>query len=349
MIDRRSFLVLGTALSASSLVACDRKTPPAQTPPPKAAEDALRLSVEAARAQVAAKRRYRIGLLFPFQGIPFWVNEAYGVFDQAAKSGIDIVWRSADGYENVDRQVAQIAEMKSLKVDGVLLGATSFAGTRAAVEDLVASGTPVVNHVTSTDSPKVSASVLVDYADIGRKQAQQIKRALPSGGEVLMLTGPAGAEWSTNETNGFKAEIGTNSPWRLVAERNSNPDRVEAQRIMEDLLVRFPKAQACFSVTDSLAMGAIDALGETRAKTAVVTTAGFSEETVAPLKAGRITVNVDESPVLIGRAAVNAMVRVLNGDTVARRQFVPTPAHTPESVSKGIDPDQWAPAKWRMP
>lgn len=346
-MNRRSLLLQMSALTGLALAGCERRDAVPAAPSGPAAP-AVRLSVDDARAAVSARKRYRLGLLFPFQGIPFWTNEAYGVFDQAAKAGVEIIWRSADGYENVDRQVSQIAEMKALGVDGVLLGATSFAGTRAAVEDLVSSGVPVVNHVTSTDSPVVSSSVLVDYEDIGRRQAKYLKTALPAGGEVLMLTGPTGAEWSTNESNGFKAELGAGSPWRVVAERNSNPDRVESQRIMEDLLVRFPNAAACFSVTDSLAMGALDALsGETRPVT--LTTAGFSEESVAPLRAGLIGVNVDESPVLIGRAALSSIVRVLNGETVAKRQFVPTPEHTRQSVTAGVDSGQWAPAGWRMP
>jgi len=316
-----------------------------------AADDAnaARLSQAEAEAIVRAARRYRIAVLFPFQGIPFWVNEAFGIFDQGAKAGVDLLWRSADGYEHVDRQVAQIAEMKALGVDAVLLGATSASGTRAAVEDLIASGTPVVNHVTSTASPRVSSRVLVDYADIGRRQAAFLKRARPSGGEILMLNGPAGAEWSTNEVNGFKRELGGNAGWRIVAERNSNPDRVAAQRFVDDLKVRFPETVGCFTVTDSLAMGAMDSLGAIAGSQALITTAGFSPETVEPIRSGRIALNVDESPVLIGRAAMNAVVRLLNGERVPDRQFVPTPEHTAESLRAGVRDGQWAAQGWSLP
>src|SRR3978361_901323 len=47
-----------------------------------------------------ANRRYKLGVLFPFLGAPFWVNEAYGVLDQGKLNGVEIVWLSADGYDN---------------------------------------------------------------------------------------------------------------------------------------------------------------------------------------------------------------------------------------------------------
>jgi ABC-type sugar transport system substrate-binding protein len=347
-MDRRSVLLWG---AAGLITAACRQQGNEKSPTPGSEDkQAARLSEAQAREIVAAKKRYKIAVLFPFQGIPFWTNEAFGIFDQAEKAGVDLIWRSADGYENVDRQVQQLSEVKSLAVDAVLLGATNFAGTRAAVEDLVQSGIPVINHVTSTDSARVSSRVLVDYADIGRRQALYLKQALPNGGEVLMLNGPAGAEWSTNAVNGFKAELGAGSNLRIVAERNSNPDRVAAQRFVEDLIVRFPNAVACFSVTDSLAMGAVDALkGANKAGKVKVTTAGFSPETVEPIKQGLIHLNVDESPVLIGRAALNATVRVLNGDAIANEQFVPTPEHTLQSLQTTNLDQQWAPTSWKLP
>ena len=347
-MDRRSVLLWGAAGLLTA--ACGELGGKKNADTTLKASDAARLTEAEARAIVAAKRRYKIAVMFPFQGIPFWANEAFGVFDQAGKSGVDLIWRSADGYENVDRQVQQLSEVKALGVDAVLLGATSFAGTRAAVEDLINSGIPVVNHVTSTDSSQVASRVLVDYEDIGRRQARYLKQILPAGGEVVMLNGPAGAEWSTNSVNGFKAELGDNANLRIVAERNSNPDRVAAQRFIEDLIVRFPNMAACFSVTDSLAMGAVDALiGANRAGKVKVTTAGFSPETVGPINQGLIDLNVDESPVLIGRAALTTVVKILNGESVAKEQFVPTPEHTRESL-RGYDlSSQWAPSSWRLP
>lgn len=349
-IDRRNFILGASAFSLLPVAACDRTSPGSQRAIPPVNDTVLRLSETEAMDVVAAQSRYKVAVLFPFQGIPFWVNEAYGLFDQADKSGIDLIWRSADGYENVDRQVQQLSEMKALGVDAVLLGATNFAGTRAAVNDLIASNIPVINHVTSTDSDKISSRVLVDYKEIGQKQAQHIKERLPEGGQILMLNGPAGAEWSGNEVEGFKEIIGSDGAWDIVAERNSNPDRVEAQRFIEDLIVRFPDAAAIFSVTDSLAMGAVDALrGAGKDGTVVVTTAGFSPETVEPIKNGSISLNVDESPVLIGRSAINAVVNVLNGNEVAGTQFAPTPSHTAASLSDASLSTQWAPEGWTLP
>ena len=317
---------------------------------PDVNDNIVELSKDESENVVIAKERYKIAVLFPFQGIPFWVNEAYGIFDQASMSGVDVIWRSADGYENVDKQIQQLSEMKALGIDAVLLGATNYAGTRAAAEDLIADGIPVINHVTSTNSDKISSRVLVNYTEIGRRQAEYILESNPDGGKIIMLNGPAGAEWSANEVSGFKTALSSNPDWVVVAERNSNPDRVSAQRFMEDLLVRFPDVTAVFSVTDSLAMGAVDALNSAgKAGNVIVTTAGFSPETVVPIRDGLIHLNVDESPVLIGRAALNTAVSILNGDEVPGIQYAPTPSHTKESIDELMLENQWAEAGWTLP
>src|SRR4051812_836656 len=65
--------------------------------------DTMRLSSDSAMLDLPhPARRYRLGVLFPFLAAPFWVNEAYGVLDQASKVGVDVVWLSADGYDNID-------------------------------------------------------------------------------------------------------------------------------------------------------------------------------------------------------------------------------------------------------
>jgi ABC-type sugar transport system substrate-binding protein len=83
-------------------------------------EDTVRLQKPLA-ASPTPKRRYKVGVLFPFMASPFWVNEAYGVLNQAEKLGVEVVWLSADGYDNVDKQSAQLEDLATQKVDAILI------------------------------------------------------------------------------------------------------------------------------------------------------------------------------------------------------------------------------------
>ncbi len=293
-------------------------------------------------------RHYRIGVLYPFLASPFWVNEAFGVQDQARKLGIDIIWLSADGYDNIDKQNSQIEDLVVQRVDALLIGATSSTGTVPAVDRAVARGVPVFAHVSSANTDKISSSVVDDDLSIGQQQAAFMGTALGGKGLVAMLNGPAAADWASRRVRGFKNVLAEKYPGiRIVVERNGVPDRADAQRLTEDLLAANPRLDGLFTVADGIAMGAADAIANAgRTKEITVTTASFSRETLPYIANGRIKLNIDENPVLMGRAAVNNVVRGLNGETVPRILYVPNPPYTAKTVLL-VDPaTQWAPSDW---
>ncbi len=309
-----------------------------------------RLAPNAAIDRPRPARRYRIGILYPFLASPFWVNEAYGVTDQARVLGVDIVWQSADGYDNIDKQNGQIEDLVSKRVDAILLAATSSTGTAPAVDRAAAAGIPVFAHVTSSSSPRVVSAVIDDDLEIGRRQAAFMGKALAGKGSVAMLNGPAAAEWSSLRVRGFKEVMKRDFPGiRIVAERFGIPDRADAQRLAEDLLSAHPKLSGLFTVADGMAMGAADAARMAgRVESMVITTASFSREAVPYMLRGDIDLNVDENPVVIGRVAMNIVVRALNGEAVPRIVYVPNPEMTRDNVGQ-VDPArQWAPDNWRL-
>jgi ribose transport system substrate-binding protein len=293
-------------------------------------------------------RRYKIGVLFPFLASPFWVNEAYGILDQAKKVGVDVVWLSADGYDNIDKQNSQIEDMEVQHVDAILLGATSGTGTVPAVERAAARGFPVFAHVTSSNTDKVLSSVIDDDLSIGRQQAQFMGKALDGKGVVAMLDGPAAADWSSRRVQGFKEVLHNQFPGiKIAAERNGIPDRADAQRLTEDILTANRKLDGIFTVADGMAMGAADAVsGAGRSSSIIITTASFSRESLPYMAKGLIKLNVDENPVLMGRAAINDVINGLNGTPVPRTIYVANPARTAQDAHD-IDPaKQWAPEGW---
>jgi ABC-type sugar transport system substrate-binding protein len=294
------------------------------------------------------ERPYKIGVLFPFMASPFWVNEAYGVLDQADKLGLEVIWLSADGYDNVDRQNSQLEDLAAQGVDAILIAATSSTGVVPVVERISARGTPVFAHVTSAATKSISSSVVNDDLEIGRQQARYMGRSLASKGRVAMLNGPAAADWASRRVKGFKEVLAAEFPGiTIIAERNGIPDRADAQRLTEDLLSANRQLDGLFTVADGMAMGAADAMRNASRTNIVLTTASFSQESLPYMQNGLIDLNVDENPVLMGRAAVDNIVRALNGEPVARTVFIPSPAYTAETASR-VDPArQWAPKGWQ--
>ncbi len=295
-------------------------------------------------------RRYKIGVLFPFLASPFWVNEAYGILDQAKKLNVDVVWLSADGYDNIAKQNSQIEDLAVQHVDAILLAATSATGTVPAVNRASSLGIPVFAHVTSSDTGKVLSSVIDDDVSIGRKQGEFMGKVLGGQGQVAMLDGPAAADWSTRRVRGFKDVLAQEYPGiRIVAERYGTPDRDDALRLTQDILSANPNLNGIFTVADGMAMGAADAaVAAGRIGSITITTASFSREAVPYMEKGLIKLNVDENPVLMGRLSINNVVNGLNGTPVPQIIYVPNPAITAQSLRSVDAAHQWAPPGWTL-
>lgn len=345
----RSVLVVALAL-IGVLFSCTNRG--GSSPPSKVAvtEAEEHLAEGALLTSPHPVRRYKIGVLFPFLASPFWVNDAYGVLDQAKALGVDVIWLSADGYDNIDKQNNQIEDLVLQHVDAILIAATSASGTVPAIEKAAGSGVPVFAQVTSSNTKAVLSSVIDDDLSIGRQQAEFMGSALHGKGLVAMLDGPAAADWSSKRVQGFKEVLGSKFPGlRIVAERNGIPDRADALRLAQDILTANPRLDGIFTVADGMAMGAADAASTAgRSKSITITTASFSRESLPYMAKGLIQLNVDENPVLMGRAAINNVISGLNGTPIPRTIYVPNPGRTVQNV-QGIDAaKQWAPDGWTL-
>jgi ABC-type sugar transport system substrate-binding protein len=292
-----------------------------------------------------ASKKYKIGVLFPMLAAPFWVNESYGVLDQAKQLGVEVVWYSADGYTNVDKQNSQIEDLITQKVDAILIAPTSLTGNTPAIEKAISKGIKVFIHVTGTSAKGISGSVLADDKEIGKAQAEYTVKALNGKGKVIMLTGPSGADWAMNRQKAYKEYMTQNAKdIIIVAERSGEPERVASQKIIEELLIKFNDVDAVYTAADGMAIGVAQTLSNTKTqKKIIVTTASFSKESVPYIQNGQITVNVDESPMLQGRTAMNALIYVLEGYKVPQTIIVPVPGIDKAALEKVDLTKRWAP------
>ena len=304
---------------------------------------------EVIRGAPEPRRRYKIGVLFPFLASPFWVNQHFGVISQAEAVGVDLVWLSADGYTNVSRQNDQIQDLLVQGIDGLIIAPTSFQGNATAISRVIERGIPVVVQVTDTSATGVASRVLADDYGIGKQQAEFLLERFPERQlRVAMISGPSGADWADNRARGFRETVKASSRVDVVAERFGEPERSVAQQTADDLLATFESLDAIYVAADGMAIGVATSVERAgRANDIIITTASLSRESLPYIRSGLIDLNVDESPLIQGRAAVNAMVHILNGQRVPERIVVPSPGFTAENLDTLDEEGQWAPVGYR--
>lgn len=300
-------------------------------------------------------KKYTIGVCFPMMGAPFWRNTAYGVFHQAEKLGLKLLFNDAGGYKFLEKQIKQVEDLIERKVDAIIICPISSKGTIEVLERAVSKGIIVVNTVSATYSDKIASAVLDDDYKIGQLQAEHIAKKLNGKGEGVMLCGPTGADWNMNRYKGFKETIAKKYPGiKVLSEKWCEPSIEVPQKIMEDLLQTFPDMQFCYTAADGMAMGAANAVrGARKLGQVIITTASFSPEGADYLKKGYISLDVGESSILLGAWAIDVAVKALNGEKYHKLVYCPNPPFTKENMD---DPEfakyikyQWAPKGWRVP
>lgn len=266
---------------------------------------------------VKAKKPYRIAYASADMNADFFLALAYGVLDEAQRSGVQVVRvLSAGGYGKVAEQIAQLEELNTLKLDAVILVSTAFDGFDKVVDRLVANGTKVVMVGTPISSPKVSLAVMQNEPAIGKMEADFICKEKP-GATVVTLPGPPGSEWNKLRFEGFKAAA-EQCKLNLVGNTYAGNISIDdGQRQAGDWLLKNPNADYIYAVAGIFAVGAAQQAKRMNSHAKVVT-GNITRRTPDLLKDGSMAMVVSEPAIVFGRAGVQYTIRVLNGDPMPK-------------------------------
>ena len=353
-IGRRSALI---ALGALAIIGCGRGTQSSQEVSPGSAVAASPQSAAAVQAVTEYARppkpskQYRIGIAIPHLANPHYVGQAYGYIDEAQALGAQVTLLEAGGYEHLDKQVSQVEDLISSKVDAIILAAISGPGTVSAVEAAVAAGIPVINVNVMTDSDKVVTRIRSDDDVIGRMQADFMGDRLNGAGNVVMLRGAPGTSWAEIRGNAFRKQLAAKYPTvKILGEQYSQSTPVDGLRLMEDFLQTFPQINGVYNGADSTAVGAAQAVRAAgKAGSIVMTATDFQLDTEKFIREGVISASVLQQPVTMGRWGVRAAINYLEKKPVPPVMFTDLMTATKENLDRLDLTSLRAPAGWTPP
>jgi ribose transport system substrate-binding protein len=155
---------------------------------------------------VKADRPYRIGVSLVHFVDDYWKGVAYGISDEAGRSGVKVVRvLSAGGYGNVEQQLDQLDQLATLQVDAVILGAANYDGYDRAIANLTRRGIKVVAVGVPVNARTVSFGVTMNEEAIGRAMAAYMCKGDASGPQVITIPGPSGSTWNKLRFDGMQA------------------------------------------------------------------------------------------------------------------------------------------------
>ena len=297
--------------------------------------------------------RYRIGVVFPHLKDPYWLAVNYGIVDQARQLGVDIELVAAEGYEDISGQISQAENLRNRGVDGIILAAISYAAQDGLVEALT-QDLPVVEVINDIQASDITAKTLVSFYTMGYVSGEYVAR--DTEGEdfasVAFLPGPAGSGWAPDTLDGFKQALvdnGAEDRVEIVSVRWGDTGKSAQIQIIENALNESPDLD--YLVGNAVAADAAPDILRNRQNTPKVVSTFMIPPLYNKIRAGKVAVAPTDFTALQGRMAVDAMVRILNGETPGEgfpfRAGPLIQPVTPETIDDFVYEDMLGPRDWR--
>jgi ribose transport system substrate-binding protein len=291
---------------------------------------------------ITASKHYKFGVTLVHLHDDFWKGIAYGIVEEAKRSGVDVVQVTVAGnYGNVREQFAQLQTLKTLGVDVAVLGAAAYNGYDPVVKELSDAKIKVVAAGIPVNSAHIDFGVTQDDGAIGQVLADAICKADPKA-KAVMIPGPAGAEWVRLRYVGFVEDAKKCAGMQVVEGPFGGSLGVDqGVKQASDLLLKYPDTNFIYTPEISLGMGAAQAVRQLN-KPVKVVSSSFVREAIPMLKQGRLMTIVSEPGIIMGRLIVQIAIRQLDGKPMPKMDqptgapypyvLVPTATITPENV-----------------
>jgi ribose transport system substrate-binding protein len=201
-------------------------------------------------------------------------------------------------------------DMIQRKIDGIVIAPIDSNGIVSGVELANAAQIPVMACNTRINGGKVLGFAGVDEVAAGMALGEYFAAKLQGKGNVVLLEGTSGASSAQAYLQGVHSVIDKYPGIKVLASMPANYDRQMGMRVMEDMLTRFPSIDAALCMNDSMALGAKEAVQESKRKVMI---GGINAlpETLEAVRKGEVEVTVDASGYAQGFVATDLLCRYL--------------------------------------
>ena len=222
-----------------------------------------------------------------------------------------------DSQFDTAREVQNIEDLITQKVDGICIEVTGYDTSTGALQAAKDAGIPVAGNdqMVKADDLVVS-QVVSDNVMAGELCAADMIAEIGEEGEVIVISIP-GMTATAQRTEGFMKGIADYPGIKVVAEGNGEGLIDKAATITESFIQANPNVKGVFGANDPCALGALSAY-VTAGKIDEVKIYGVdgSIEGVQFIKEGKLAGTVRQRPADLGAFSVTDLYTVLDGGTI---------------------------------
>ena len=261
----------------------------------------------------------------------FFIDMETGAKAAADSLGFELVVQAPERETDVERQMQIIENLIQRQVRVIMLVPNGSREIVPAVAKANAARIPVVTVDTRVDAAALQAAgatvatfIGSDNEDGGRLAGAFLVAKLGGTARIAVLEGVPGHETADARLRGFRAALAMAQGMQIVASQPANMDRDQAFNVTQNILQAHPDITALFACNDVMALGALEAIAAA-GKVAQVSVVGFDaqDEARKAISEKRMAATIAQNPRAMGRMAVLAAARLIEGQTVPAEQPVP--------------------------
>ncbi|OXS20125.1 sugar ABC transporter substrate-binding protein [Pseudomonas rhodesiae] len=186
--------------------------------------------------------------------------------DKQAKSypkGDGVQLQFEDARADVVKQLSQVENFISQKVDAIIVNPVDTASTANIIKAATAAKIPLVfvnRRPDQKDLPKDVVAVTSDDVEAGKLQMQYIAEKLGGKGKIVILLGDLANNSTTNRTKGVKEVLAKYPDIKIEQEQTGTWLRDKGMTLVNDWLTQGREFDAVLANNDEMAIGASMAL-----------------------------------------------------------------------------------------
>lgn len=253
--------------------------------------------------------KIKVGLSVSTLSNPFFVSLRDVIVEEAEAKGMEII--VVNSQDDPATEISNIEDLIQQGVDVLIINPTDSSAVSSAVQSANSANIPVITIDRSAEQGEVETLITSDNVAGGEMAAEFIYNQLGEGAKVAELEGVSGASATRERGEGFHRIA--DEKLDVVASQPADFDRIKGLTVMENTLQGHSDIEAVFAHNDEMALGAVEAI-QAAGKDIIVVGFDGIEDAIDAVEAGDLTATIAQRPDLMGKEAIKAAEKILNGE-----------------------------------
>lgn len=279
-------------------------------------------SSEADISDDQASDSLQIGFAIPTSKATYFTAYIDAVTERAEQLGVDVTFIFAE--DDANAQNTQISDFATAGAQGIVLAPVSVDGNVTGVNELgdrakLITSNRFVEATYGVDGANPLIHVGFSDYEIGRNAGELILTACEAKDpcNVIIQEGTLGSAPQIERTRGIEDVISAESSVVVLAKETNDFQQAKAIELTDQLLPQFETIDVIATHDDASAVGVSQSIAQAQREGISVIGVGGSKDGIAAVESGELFGTVWVSPRQDGVLALEAMIAILRGETIA--------------------------------